>query len=63
LVSSNVPENAVVVGVPARVLAHTGSDRLISRGRAEVPKPVAPEVRREVSPAASTSGAGEKPGA
>ncbi|HTY19543.1 MAG TPA: DapH/DapD/GlmU-related protein [Myxococcota bacterium] len=32
LVSSNLPENAVAVGVPARVLAYTGSERLMSRG-------------------------------
>jgi serine O-acetyltransferase len=63
LVSSNVPENAVVVGVPARVLAHTGSDRLISRGRTDAPMPAAPEAPSAAAPAASTSRADEKPGA
>jgi serine O-acetyltransferase len=35
LVSSNLPDSAVAVGVPARVLAHTGSDRLMRRGKPE----------------------------
>lgn len=34
LVSSNLPEAAVAVGVPARILAYTGSDRLMSLGGA-----------------------------
>lgn len=33
LVTSNIPEAAVAVGVPARVLALTGSDRLMGLGR------------------------------
>ena len=60
LVSSNVPENAVVVGVPARVLAYTGSDRLIARGRAGAPAP-GPEGARVATTASGTSRADETP--
>jgi serine O-acetyltransferase len=42
LVSSNLPENAVAVGVPARVLAHSGSDRLMRRVKQSGPVPANP---------------------
>jgi serine O-acetyltransferase len=42
LVSTNLPEAAVAVGVPARVLAHSGSDRLMD-ARSRVPLPAPPE--------------------
>ena len=60
LVSSNVPENAVVVGVPARVLAYTGSDRLIAR-RSAGPPASGPEGARAVATASGTSRADETP--
>jgi serine O-acetyltransferase len=37
LVVSDVPENAVVVGVPARILSYTGSDNLIGLSETDTP--------------------------
>lgn len=56
LVSSNLPEAAVAVGVPARVLAYTGSDRLMGRGRSEE-LPAAAEARAGEAAAAAPASA------